>query len=64
MMVAPLNAWGGKDRQMIGLLYITSSHGGTFTEDHVDYMRFAADTVASTMTRVVDYLMSSGPEEE
>ncbi len=56
MMVAPLNAWNGHEHCMIGLLYVTSSRNSTFTDDHVEHLSFAADTVAAALSEVVEFL--------
>lgn len=54
MMVAPLTAWDGQQRAMIGILYVTSRGKTTFREEYVDYVRFAADTVALALSDVVE----------
>lgn len=53
MIVAPLNAWDGKGRSMIGLLYVTSGTTGTFRDDHIEYMKMIADTLAPTLSHLV-----------
>lgn len=56
MMVAPLNAWDGKDQSMIGILYVTSRKKNVFAFKHVDIMRFIADTIASSIACVIEQL--------
>jgi hypothetical protein len=56
MMVAPLNGWDGKKTSMIGLLYVTSRNKEVFKEEHVDSMRFAADTIAVSVAFTVNTL--------
>jgi len=60
MMVVPLNAWDGKQRCMIGILYVASKRASTFKGDYVDYVRFAADTVALALTDLVESLQPVG----
>lgn len=51
MMVAPLNAWDGKNKnRMIGILYITSKDNNIFQEQHVDCMRYIADKIANSLS--------------
>ncbi|BAO45098.1 hypothetical protein [Thiolapillus brandeum] len=56
MMVAPLNAWAGKQEDMIGILYVTSRKNDVFSPIHVDQLAAAADltaiSVASSMELV------------
>lgn len=54
MMVAPLNAWDGKNESMIGLLYITSRNDNIFSVKDVDYMRFIADISSKTISDAVN----------
>jgi hypothetical protein len=54
LAVAPLRAWDGKKKSMIGIVYISSGRKKAFREEHIDGIRFLADilsdAVASSVT--------------
>ncbi len=50
LMVAPLNAWDGNKKSMIGILYVTAKNKKTFHEEHIDCMRFIADILSDTVS--------------
>lgn len=54
MMVAPLNAWDGKNESMIGLLYVTSRNDNIFSVKDIDSMRFIADISSKTISDAVN----------
>lgn len=49
LAVAPLRAWDGKKKSMIGMVYITSENKKTFCEEHVDGLRFLADILSDAL---------------
>jgi hypothetical protein len=49
MAVAPLKAWDGKKKSMIGMLYISSNRKKSFREEHVDSIRFLADILSDAL---------------
>lgn len=54
LAIAPLKAWDGKKKSMIGMVYLASGRKKTFREEHIDGIRFLADilsdAVASSIT--------------
>ncbi|MCI5125913.1 MAG: hypothetical protein D3925_15940, partial [Candidatus Electrothrix sp. AR5] len=54
LAIAPLKAWDGKKKSMIGIVYLASGSKKTFREEHIDGIRFLADilsdAVASSIT--------------
>jgi hypothetical protein len=50
LMVAPLKAWDGNKKSMIGILYVTSGYKKAFREEHIDSMRFIADQLSDTVS--------------
>ncbi|CAK8714493.1 GAF domain-containing protein [Candidatus Electrothrix laxa] len=54
LVIAPLKAWDGKKKSMIGMVYIVSGRKKAFREEHIDGIRFIADilsdAVASSIT--------------
>ena len=52
-MIAPMNAWGGKKQDMIGILFITSKNRKTFSIKHVDSVAFAADVAANAISNII-----------
>ncbi|MCI5222023.1 MAG: hypothetical protein D3924_04970 [Candidatus Electrothrix sp. AR4] len=50
LMVAPLKAWDGNKKSMIGILYATSGKKKAFREEHIDSMRFIADQLSDTVS--------------
>ena len=49
LAVAPLRAWDGKKKSMIGMVYMTSENKKTFCEEHVDGLRFLADILSDAL---------------
>lgn len=60
MMVAPINGWDGKKTSMLGLLYVTSRNERVFFMKHVDCVRFAADTIAQSLSFTVQSIKDGG----
>ncbi len=58
--VAPMNAWDGKKRSMIGLLYITSKQKSVFKQKHIDCMRFIGDVTASSVAFTINRFKECG----
>lgn len=54
LAIAPLRAWDGKKKSMIGMVYLASGRTKGFCEEHIDGIRFIADmlsdAVASSIT--------------
>jgi hypothetical protein len=59
LFVAPMSAWDGKKRSMIGLMYITSRKKNVFKHKHVDCMRFVTDLSASSVAFGVQRIKNS-----
>ncbi|MCI5159607.1 MAG: GAF domain-containing protein [Candidatus Electrothrix sp. AUS1_2] len=59
LAVAPLKAWDGKKKSMIGMVYLVSGRKKVFREEHIDAIRFLADilgdALASSVT--VNYML-------
>ncbi len=49
LAVAPLKAWDGKKKSMVGMLYISSARKKSFREEHVDGIRFLADILSDAL---------------
>ncbi len=49
LAIAPLKAWDGKKKSMVGMLYITSAHKKSFREEHIDSIRFLADILSDAL---------------
>lgn len=56
MIVAPLNAFAGKDHDMIGIIYITSGDVKTFKASHTDSALFFADMMAYFISNIIEYV--------
>ncbi|MDU9048121.1 MAG: hypothetical protein Q3M30_04685 [Candidatus Electrothrix sp. Rat3] len=54
LAIAPLKAWDGKKKSMVGMVYLVSGRKKAFREEHIDGIRFIADilsdAVASSIT--------------
>ena len=53
LAVAPLKAWDGKKKSMIGMLYLVSGEKKTFREEHIDAIRFLADILSDALASSV-----------
>jgi hypothetical protein len=49
LAVAPLKAWDGKKKSMVGMLYISSPRKKSFREEHIDSIRFFADILSDAL---------------
>ena len=49
LAIAPLKAWDGKKKSMIGMVYLTSGSKKTFREEHIDGIRFLADILSDAV---------------
>ncbi len=49
LAVAPLKAWDGKKKSMVGMLYISSGRTKSFREEHIDSIRFLADILSDAL---------------
>ena len=56
MIVMPLNAFAGKDKDMIGIMYITSKKKKTFKVIHTDSALFIADLTANVISNIIEYI--------
>lgn len=54
MMVAPLNAWSGKQQDMIGIMYITSRGNNVFSGKYVDSLAFISDLTVNIISNVFE----------
>lgn len=63
MMVAPINAWSGQDHDMIGILFISSKHTGTFKTAHTDEMLYVTDHLAQTIASFTEFVKLHGEIE-
>lgn len=59
MAIAPLKAWDGKKKSMIGILYLVSGEKKAFREEHIDAIRFLADILADALASsvTVNYML-------
>jgi len=53
MMVAPINGWDGNEKNLIGILFVSSRKDGIFSQKYVDSILFIADLIAQTISFIV-----------
>lgn len=56
MAVTPINGWYGSDKDLIGLLIVTSQNKNFLKPVYVDLFRFSADIIAATLSNKLSQL--------
>ena len=60
MVAAPINGWNGKQRDLIGIVSLTSRTGKILKVQHVDLFKYMADELALFYTSLISRLQSVG----
>ncbi|MCI5122642.1 MAG: GAF domain-containing protein, partial [Candidatus Electrothrix sp. AUS4] len=59
LAIAPLRAWDGKKKSMLGMVYLVSGRKKVFREEHIDAIRFLADILSDALASsvAVNYML-------